>query len=87
MSRSSRYPAHRKDPEAGEEIRLAPYLPPGYVLDESDPGFVVLRRMDGSFLAAFVSMSATREGIRQVADEDLSMQPAHGAKIHSSSAG
>jgi len=41
-----------------------------YYLSESDPDVVVLRRQDGSFVAAFSAMGATREGILQAAKED-----------------
>jgi hypothetical protein len=33
-----------------------------YHIDESDPDIVVLRRQDGSFVAAFSARGATREG-------------------------
>jgi hypothetical protein len=42
----------------------------GYYLDESDPDVVVLRRQDGSFVAAFSARGATREGIVEAAQED-----------------
>ena len=45
-------------------------LPPGYMLDESDPDIVVLRRKDGTFVAAFSAQGATEEGIRDAAMED-----------------
>jgi hypothetical protein len=41
-----------------------------YYIDESDPDIVVLRRQDGSFVAAFSARGATREGIVQAARED-----------------
>jgi hypothetical protein len=41
-----------------------------YYLDESDPDIVVLRRQDGSFVAAFSARGATREGIEEAAKED-----------------
>ena len=41
-----------------------------YYLDERDPDMLVLRRQDGSFVAAFSAMGATREGIREAAEED-----------------
>jgi hypothetical protein len=41
-----------------------------YYLDESDPDIVVLRRQDGSFLAAFSARGATTEGIFEAAKED-----------------
>ena len=41
-----------------------------YYLDESDPDIAVLRRHDGSFVAAFSAQGATREGIVEAARED-----------------
>jgi hypothetical protein len=41
-----------------------------YYLDESDPDVVILRRQDGSFVAAFSARGATREGILESAKED-----------------
>jgi hypothetical protein len=41
-----------------------------YYLDESDPDIVVLRREDGSFVAAFSARGATREGIVEASKED-----------------
>lgn len=41
-----------------------------YSLDESDPDILVLRRQDGSFVAAFSARGATREGIEVAAKED-----------------
>jgi hypothetical protein len=41
-----------------------------YHLDESDPDIVVLRRQDGTFVAAFSAHGVTREGIVQAARED-----------------
>ena len=41
-----------------------------YYLDESDPDIVVLRRQDGSFVAAFSADGVTREGITEAAKED-----------------
>ena len=50
----------------------APLLLPkfDYHLDESDPDVVVLRRQDGSFVAAFSARGATKEGIVEAAKED-----------------
>lgn len=42
----------------------------GYYLDESDPDIVILRRQDGTFVAAFSASGATREGIREAAEND-----------------
>jgi hypothetical protein len=41
-----------------------------YYIDQSDPDIVVLRRQDGSFVAAFSARGATREGIVEAAKED-----------------
>ena len=41
-----------------------------YHLDESDPDVLVLRRQDGSFVAAFSARGATGEGIVEAAKED-----------------
>jgi len=41
-----------------------------YYLDESDPDLLVLRRQDGTFVAAFSARGATREGILEAARED-----------------
>ena len=41
-----------------------------YCLDESDPDVVVLRRQDGSFVAAFSASGITKEGIVEAAEED-----------------
>jgi hypothetical protein len=41
-----------------------------YYLDESDPDIAVLRRQDGSFVAAFSAEGATREGIVEAAKDD-----------------
>jgi hypothetical protein len=41
-----------------------------YALDESDPDVVLLRRQDGAIAAAFSARGATKEGIRQAAEED-----------------
>ena len=45
-------------------------LPEHYRLDESDPDVVVLRRDDGTFVAAFSAMGATTEGLVEAARED-----------------
>ena len=41
-----------------------------YNLDQSDPDVVILRRQDGSFVAAFSARGATNEGILEAAKED-----------------
>jgi hypothetical protein len=41
-----------------------------YYLDESDSDILILRRQDGSFVAAFSASGATREGIDEAARVD-----------------
>jgi hypothetical protein len=41
-----------------------------YYLDDSDSDIVILRRQDGSFVAAFSARGATRGGIVEAARED-----------------
>ena len=41
-----------------------------YYLDESDPDIAILRRQDGSFVAAFSAQGATKEGIVEAAKDD-----------------
>jgi hypothetical protein len=53
-----------------ERTEGAEALPESYYLDESDPDVLVLRRQDGTFVAAFSAQGATREGIAQAAKED-----------------
>ena len=50
-----------------EELRFPKF---DYYLEESDPDVVILRRQDGSFVAAFSAQGATREGIVEAAKED-----------------
>jgi hypothetical protein len=50
-------------------------LPHSYYLAESDLDIVVLRRQDGSFVAAFSAQGAAREGIREATEEDYSGLP------------
>jgi hypothetical protein len=45
-------------------------LPKHYCLDESDSDVVVLRRDDGTFVAAFSARGATKEGLVEAARED-----------------
>jgi hypothetical protein len=47
-----------------------PWLAPAYILDESDPDTVILRRAGGSFVAAFSARGVSREGILEAAQED-----------------
>jgi hypothetical protein len=54
--------------EVSKEDLLFPSF--GYLLDESDPDIVVLRRQDDAFVAAFSARGATREGIVEAAKED-----------------
>jgi hypothetical protein len=48
-----------------------------YYLDESDPDVLVLRRQDGTFVAAFSAHGATREGILEAAREDYRRLVSH----------
>ncbi len=41
-----------------------------YYLDESNPDILILRRQDGTFVAAFSARGATKEGIVEAAMED-----------------
>jgi hypothetical protein len=41
-----------------------------YYIDESDPDIVVLRRQDGTFVAAFSAQGVTREGLLEAAKVD-----------------
>ena len=50
------------------EVKVLPNF--DYLIDKSDPDIVVLRRQDGSFVAAFSARGATREGIVEAAKED-----------------
>ena len=50
-----------------EELQFPAF---GYNLDQSDPDVVILRRQDGSFVAAFSARGATEEGILEAAKED-----------------
>ena len=50
-----------------EETRLPKF---DYYLDESDPEIAVLRRQDGSFVAAFSAMGYTKQGVVEAANED-----------------
>jgi hypothetical protein len=51
-----------------EEDPLFPSF--NYCLDESDPDILMLRRQDGSYVAAFSARGATREGIIEAAKDD-----------------
>jgi hypothetical protein len=50
-----------------EELKFPKF---DYYLDQSDPDVVILRRQDGSFVAAFSARGATIEGIAEAAKED-----------------
>jgi hypothetical protein len=41
-----------------------------YYLDQSDPDVLILRRRDGSFVAAFSARGATKGGIIEAVEED-----------------
>jgi hypothetical protein len=48
-----------------------PRFPPaGYRLDKSDSDVLVLRREDGTFVAAFSTLGVTREAIQHAAEDD-----------------
>ena len=51
-----------------EELARLPAF--NYYLDESDPDIAILRRQDGSFVAAFSAQGATKEGIVEAAKDD-----------------
>jgi hypothetical protein len=59
-----------REPESEASRAEGPGLPAQYYLDESDPDVLVLRRQDGTFVAAFSAQGATREGIVEAAKED-----------------
>jgi hypothetical protein len=47
------------------------HVPPHHRLDiVSDPGFVILRRLDGTVVARFTARGATWEEILRAAEED-----------------
>ncbi len=56
--------------KAENEATQEAELPRHYLLDESDPDIVVLRRDDGTFVAAFSAWGATKEGIVEAVRED-----------------
>jgi hypothetical protein len=59
-----------KEPDREGSGAQEPGLPEHYYLDESDPDVLVLRRQDGTFVAAFSAQGATKEGIVEAAKED-----------------
>jgi hypothetical protein len=67
-----------------EELRFPKFE---YYLDESDPDISILRRQDGTFVAAFAAQGATKEGIVEAAKEDYGqLVAAYAAKQGQSSA-
>jgi len=46
------------------------WLPAGYAVDILDPDILILRRDDGSLVAAFSSRGSTPESVRHTAEED-----------------
>ena len=60
-------PKSTGEPREMQEPRLPKF---DYYLDETDPDVVVLRRQDGSFVAAFSARGVTKEGIVEAAEED-----------------
>jgi hypothetical protein len=64
-------PVSDREPEREADEARGPKLPKfDYHLDESDPDVLVLRRQDGTFVAAFSAQGATTEGILEAAKED-----------------
>ena len=56
----------------GDRERRSPYLPDGYALDETtDPGTVILRRPDGSEVAAFSAEGADPWEIERAAWDEF----------------
>jgi hypothetical protein len=48
-----------------------PRFPPaGYRLDKLDPDVLVLRRGDGTFVAAFSALGATRKAVQRAVEDD-----------------
>jgi hypothetical protein len=62
------FAAPQRQPRVSTEELLFPSF--HYYLDESDPDVAVLRRQDGSFVAAFSAGGTTREAITEAAEED-----------------
>jgi uncharacterized protein YjbI with pentapeptide repeats len=59
-----------KEPDREESRVQGLALSEHYYLDESDPDVLVLRRQDGTFVAAFSAQEATREGIVEAAEQN-----------------
>lgn len=57
-------------------MQNTPWVRAGYILDESDPDILVLRRSDGTFVAAFNADAATKESILGMLKSD------HGANVY-----
>jgi len=65
------------DGRDGGAERRSPYLPTGYRLDDAgDPAFAVLRRADGSEVAAFAATGADPKELERRAWEDYRGQGA-----------
>jgi hypothetical protein len=55
----------------GRDRLVEPTFPKfGYYLDETDPDILILRRQDGTFVAAFSTRGATKECIIRANKED-----------------
>ena len=67
-----RHPVLAREVEPSRKSNVGGKMLPrfDYYLDESDPDIAVLRRQDGTFVAAFSARGATREGIVKAARED-----------------
>ena len=67
-----RHPVPAREVEPSRESNVGRKMLPrfDYCFDESDPDIAVLRRQDGTFVAAFSARGATREGIVEAAMED-----------------
>jgi hypothetical protein len=60
-----------------------------YYLDEADPDILILRRQDGSFVAAFSAQGATKESIREAAEADyvaITQEVAHARVVRCTTA-
>ncbi|HZC19737.1 MAG TPA: hypothetical protein VE225_08485, partial [Rubrobacteraceae bacterium] len=51
-----------------------PELPNGYYV-EQDPDLLVIRRLDGSIVAAFSAFAAPPQGVRETAEGDTNREP------------
>jgi hypothetical protein len=60
----------RKRREGVAEMYDPRFPPAGYRLDRSDPDVLVLRRGDGTFVAAFSALGATRKAVQRAAEDD-----------------